>query len=83
MPVSLTCTNCGEAMVAADEDALVAVVQAHVQGHVDAQAQQAGHQPGQPGHAGHRISREHVLRRLRRQSDQAGHQQPTGPAQPE
>ena len=56
MALSLTCKRCQEVITGADEDELVARVQAHVGGH------------GNPGGRDHNVSREHILARLRRQN---------------
>lgn len=55
MALSLTCKRCHEVVTGADEDELVALVQAHVRGH------------NNPGDRDHNVSREHILTRLRRQ----------------
>ena len=55
MALSLTCKNCDEVLTGADEDELVAVVQAHIGAH----ARDHG--------ATHEISREQVLARLERE----------------
>lgn len=55
MALSLTCKRCKQELTGADEDEIVARVQEHVAAHGGV-------------HCGaHRIDREHVLRRLRRQ----------------
>ncbi len=55
MALSLTCKRCYEVITDADDDELVALVQAHVRGH------------NNPGGRDHNVSREHILARLRRQ----------------
>lgn len=55
MALSLTCKRCHEVIAGADEDELVALVQAHVRGH------------NNPGGRDHNVSREHIFARLRRQ----------------
>lgn len=59
MDLSLTCKRCHEVITGADEDELVALVQAHVGGH------------NNPGGRDHNVSREHILARLRRQNRRA------------
>jgi hypothetical protein len=53
--LSLTCKRCNQEITGTDEDQLVANVQDHVAGH------------SQEHKRDHHVSREHVLRRLRRQ----------------
>ena len=55
MVLSLTCKRCQQEITGTDEDDLVANIQAHVAGH------------SQEHERAHHVSREHVLRRLRRQ----------------
>lgn len=55
MTLTLTCTRCQQEIAGADEDDLVTRVQDHVAGH------------GRDHGSGHQVSRDHVLRRLRRQ----------------
>lgn len=55
MALSLTCKRCRQEITGADEDELVERVQEHVAGH------------GRMHGLHHRVDREHVLRRLRRQ----------------
>jgi hypothetical protein len=55
MVLSLTCKRCQQEITGTDEDDLVTNVQAHVAGHSQ-EHERARH-----------VSREHVLRRLRRQ----------------
>lgn len=55
MTLALTCTRCQQKITAADEDDLVTRVQDHVAGH------------GRDHDRSHHITRDHVLRRLRRQ----------------
>ena len=55
MTLSLTCNSCNEAITGADEDELVARVQAHVREHSRLHG------------VSHTLSRDQVLARLRRQ----------------
>ena len=55
MSLSLTCKRCDQAITGTDEDELVANVQEHVARHSHKHERD------------HEVSREHVLRRLRRQ----------------
>jgi hypothetical protein len=55
MVLSLTCKRCEQEITGTDEDDLVTTMQAHVAGH------------SHEHERAHDVSREHVLRRLRRQ----------------
>lgn len=55
MPLGLTCRSCKETITGEDEDELVARVQAHALGH------------GRVHGVAHKVTRERVLFRLRRQ----------------
>lgn len=59
MTLTLTCTRCQQDITGADEDDLVTHVQDHVAGHGGDLGRDHGHS--------HQISRDQVLRRLRRQ----------------
>lgn len=60
MVLSLTCKRCQQEITGTDEDDLVTNIQAHVAGH------------SQEHQRAHHVSREHVLRRLRRQEAKRG-----------
>jgi hypothetical protein len=61
MTLSLTCKRCKQEITGTGEDELVANVQDHVAGH------------GHEHERAHDVSREHILRRLRRQeAEQSG-----------
>jgi hypothetical protein len=58
MTFALTCRHCDEVILGADEDDLVAHVQAHAASHAEPQA----------------LTKEHILRRYRRLQDRQPHE---------